>query len=169
MNKLEEIAKVYLEKQGYKVYRNGWPDFLVTDSSGKKGFCIEVKSKSDNLSTEQKNIHRFLQLLGVPTYTFKENADDATKFKGRRFITRVVCESLKERVKNVENKIYGVKHELECCLCDYNLMLRETNDLIAEIDSADCLLIDINSQDKLILPISNQKDQECPPTPSKTI
>lgn len=75
MNEREEIVKEKLISRGLNVFRNGWPDFLVTDEKRKIAYAIEVKSDNDQLRHEQKIIHLKLAEMGIPTYLIKNEKD----------------------------------------------------------------------------------------------
>jgi hypothetical protein len=59
----EQIVFDELRAEGWRVYRNGWPDFLA-ERDGQLRF-IEVKLKGEKLSAVQKRIHRALRLAGI--------------------------------------------------------------------------------------------------------
>lgn len=64
---------------GFKVFKNGWPDFLVTTADGKLGSLIEYKS-TDSLSKSQKKLHRALAGVGLPVAVVREkNLDTFVK------------------------------------------------------------------------------------------
>jgi hypothetical protein len=74
MNASEARIHDLLTQRGYRVLRRGWPDFLVMDELGFRGFPLEVKSPGDafwshgpsKLSPEQEDMHWSLQRLGLP-------------------------------------------------------------------------------------------------------
>ena len=67
MNPKEAALAKAMQKRGWRVYRNGWPDFLVLDgkSSSPKGCAVEFKARGDSLSDDQKEMHKGLALLLV--------------------------------------------------------------------------------------------------------
>lgn len=67
MNPLERSIANKARKQGWRVYRDGWPDFVFYDEKTQTGICVEVKSIGAELSRNQKNIHAVLEKLGVKT------------------------------------------------------------------------------------------------------
>ena len=76
MNSFERKVKVYLEGLGFEVLRNGYPDFMVRKKGPKwKGHtglaCVEVKSRSDKLRTEQAKMIDAFKELGLPTYILR--------------------------------------------------------------------------------------------------
>lgn len=75
MNEQEEKIKIALEKKGLRVLRNGWPDFLVVDEDKHQVFTVEVKGGKDQLSNEQKDIHRYFAQMGVPAYIMRTEKD----------------------------------------------------------------------------------------------
>ena len=64
---IEQKVNKALKLQGYKVTRNGWPDFLVRDSDNKP-FFIETKSINDSLQTSQKKMLQVLADLGFDVF-----------------------------------------------------------------------------------------------------
>lgn len=64
MNEAEETLKKKLEKKGYTVYRNGWPDFIVQRED--EIIAIEVKShQTEKLEENQLSIMELLSSLGI--------------------------------------------------------------------------------------------------------
>jgi hypothetical protein len=63
LNPHEQAVADELRADGWKVLRNGWPDFLAT--RGDEVRLIEVKSPGDSLRVEQKRLHRALRTLGI--------------------------------------------------------------------------------------------------------
>jgi hypothetical protein len=68
MNKCEIEAREQLIREGWKVLRNGWPDFICTKMvRGKMEFMVvEVKHNTDKLREEQLFIKEFFRLINVP-------------------------------------------------------------------------------------------------------
>ena len=56
----EKKALAALKEKGYKIYRNGWPDFLAINPETQKAFFVEVKSNGDVLSKKQIHLHNLL-------------------------------------------------------------------------------------------------------------
>lgn len=69
MNKLEEKVAQYYTKQGYIVYRNGWPDFLLQKNS--EFMAVELKGKKDDLKAHQELILSRLTKI-MPVRLIKE-------------------------------------------------------------------------------------------------
>lgn len=67
MNQEETSFKDFMEQRGFKVYRNGWPDFLVV-SDGGETFAVEVKGRPGGVPPEQRAMHSALRLAGIKTY-----------------------------------------------------------------------------------------------------
>jgi len=65
MNQLEERFCRALQRAGYTVLRQGWPDFLVIDRDGVRAYALEVKADGDDLSREQTAMHDALRRLGL--------------------------------------------------------------------------------------------------------
>jgi len=62
MNKSEKKIKEKYERLGYKVYKNGFPDFMLF-RDGKLEFS-EVKYWKDTLKPNQRTVRRLLQECG---------------------------------------------------------------------------------------------------------
>lgn len=64
---IEKEIQRNLEKKGYKVLRNGWPDFLVEDSEGNV-FFMEVKNYKDRFLSSQKRMLKHLANLNFHVF-----------------------------------------------------------------------------------------------------
>ena len=61
-------------KRGWKVYRNGWPDFLVIRETRHKqvqALAIEFKAKGDQMRPAQVEMHGALKTVGLPVHVLK--------------------------------------------------------------------------------------------------
>jgi len=85
------ILKNSLEKDGYKVFKNGWPDFL-TVKDGKLRF-IEVKERWDVLSKEQIAMMQILSDNGLPCFIWSPQ-------KGLIEFKNYLIQSEKNKIKN---------------------------------------------------------------------
>jgi hypothetical protein len=56
--------------RGWKVYRNGWPDFLCTDPDTDATFFVEVKAETDSIRIEQETLFAALELAGITVRIF---------------------------------------------------------------------------------------------------
>jgi len=65
MNENEKELHRELVKKGYKVLRNGWPDFLVIPPNKGKIFAMELKYGRDKVSPDQKKMHKALEEAGL--------------------------------------------------------------------------------------------------------
>jgi len=74
VTRFEQVVHDWLQKNGWKSLRKGWPDFMCWRQvrGPMKLMAIEVKASSDKLSDDQKEMHRLLRLLGVPVHVIKE-------------------------------------------------------------------------------------------------
>ncbi len=74
MNQCEEQIAESLRAEGWKVLRNGWPDFLCwrddTADGKRKLMCVEVKNEDtgDTLREAQIMNHALLSGIGLPVY-----------------------------------------------------------------------------------------------------
>lgn len=67
LTQAEFWTKSELERQGFVVLRNGWPDFLVMTKDWKRGIGIEVKTRQDRVSESQRVMHSALAKFGLMT------------------------------------------------------------------------------------------------------
>jgi hypothetical protein len=65
MTPYELRVKRHYAARGYKVLRNGYPDFLCYDPKRNDAILVEVKGRSGPLSKEQKLMHDVLKKLGL--------------------------------------------------------------------------------------------------------
>ena len=65
-NEIQAIQEY--EKRGYRVLKNGWPDFLAyREIDGKlEVVAVEVKAGTDTVKPEQRENHKILHQLGIP-------------------------------------------------------------------------------------------------------
>lgn len=81
MTKSEKKAKLILESKGYKVYRDGYPDFLTITSDNKLEW-IEVKSGLDKISKKQRKIFSILSKFGFNVFIYYDGEKiDWEKFR----------------------------------------------------------------------------------------
>jgi hypothetical protein len=71
MKKTEDVVRREYEAAGYRVLRNGWPDFLML-KDGEPAFCVEVKTNNgggggEQLHEGQAEMHAALHSIGLPT------------------------------------------------------------------------------------------------------
>jgi hypothetical protein len=69
LNEREIKYKIEAEKQGWKLFHRGFPDFLMYNEKTNKIKFVEVKQKSkgkfiDNLTSDQKKVIEVLQKSG---------------------------------------------------------------------------------------------------------
>ena len=91
IEKAPVILKNSLEKDGYKVFKNGWPDFL-TLKNGRLRF-IEVKERWDVLSKEQIAMMQVLSDNGFPCFIWSPQ-------KGLIEFKDYLIQKNKEKLKN---------------------------------------------------------------------
>jgi VRR-NUC domain len=77
MNATERMVKEMLEKRGFRVLRNGWPDFfaLRKDVVGWDIMAVEVKNGKDTASDAQEKMHRALDAAHIPVFIARLNSD----------------------------------------------------------------------------------------------
>lgn len=64
LHNTEKIVADYYRKQGYKIFRNGYPDFLLYKEKENKCLFVEVKSWTGATSKNQKMVHNILRKIG---------------------------------------------------------------------------------------------------------
>jgi hypothetical protein len=72
---LEYSVKKTLEAQGWRVLRNGWPDFFCFqfETDGTLQFmAVEVKESNDRVSPAQEHMHQALIAARVPVYIIRK-------------------------------------------------------------------------------------------------
>ena len=84
MNASERLVSAELERSGYRVYRNGWPDFLCVHSSTNEVCAVEVKTANDRVSKAQHANFAVLKMVGLYTYVVQphQNPDFDRCFDG---------------------------------------------------------------------------------------
>jgi hypothetical protein len=67
LTRAEQVIYDRLIARGYRILRNGWPDFLAIATNGTI-YGVEVKRHlADRLRPEQEQMHRLLAAVGVET------------------------------------------------------------------------------------------------------
>jgi len=118
MNKTEAKIKKELEKRGFVVLRNGWPDFFVLNENYKKSkgetyaFCCEVKKPGTYLSSEQIIIHSALKSAGLPCYVAYQ-PEDVIEKRGRQCINRPIKNLLIDTMRELEIRLVRYHKEGE--------------------------------------------------------
>jgi hypothetical protein len=84
MNKGEKLFKDKMERLGWKLYKTGWPDFLLHKKMGKKDvICfVEVKNITGLLTKSQNNV---LDLLGKLAPTFLIHIGESGVFSKKNY------------------------------------------------------------------------------------
>lgn len=127
MNEGEQKLHNALTKKKWKVYRNGWPDFLVIkipDDRRKRrsAMAIEFKNKKtgDKLSPAQKEMHEAFKILGIPVHVMDNSSPAAVKAAERKFLElrpvtwlQEQLEIQKRELKHIEDNVLSLEKELE--------------------------------------------------------
>lgn len=138
MNDAETRLAAALQKKGLVVYRNGWPDFLVTDRSHKTGMALELKVGKDRLRPEQIAMHAALAAFGVPTFVVREDFIEKVNKRGRHIALPQMLETLKQQHARLRQ--------------DISMMHRHLEILERELDSASILFDGSPGNTELRLP-----------------
>jgi hypothetical protein len=72
MNAKEREFKELVEATGFRVRRNGWPDFAIVDERGAIFSTVELKVGFDRVSREQELMHDALRAADVPVVVVQE-------------------------------------------------------------------------------------------------
>jgi|ETNvirnome_2_130_1030620.scaffolds.fasta_scaffold06422_2 hypothetical protein len=106
MNTKETLLYEAMQKRGWRVFRNGWPDFLVLDKNTAKGCAIEFKAKGDQIRPAQTEMHAALQELGIPTHIVREDFVDGLKKARTGFFMASNLENLRKDVENTRHLLH---------------------------------------------------------------
>jgi len=68
----EAALSQLLKDNGYRVFRNGWPDLLVVPPDGGPSFAVELKSGTDAVGPGQKKMHAALEAAGIRVLMVKK-------------------------------------------------------------------------------------------------
>ena len=121
MNSYEQAVFDNLTKRrGFRVLRNGWPDFLVLNKDETRGFALELKKGTDKLSSEQIEMHKALARFGILTFTAKDDFDVLLRKHGRILLVPADVARLQEQKRVMEETAWQVEalkarvdHEIE--------------------------------------------------------
>lgn len=70
------LLRVVQKHDGTRIYRHGWPDFLLVDDAG-KAYAVEVKARSSEaLRKSQEEMFPMLEQLGVTVYVWAPDRPD---------------------------------------------------------------------------------------------
>jgi len=103
MIEIEKRLQDILVNNDYKVFKNGWPDFLVEDPDGEL-FMIEVKSSADRIRKPQQKMLQKLANLGFRVFVVSENRKEnlEAKFDWRKFVGDNQAETLDQITARVQ-------------------------------------------------------------------
>ena len=128
MNNNELQVKAALEGRGFKVLRNGWPDFLCLKplTGDRVGLlAVEVKTHKDRLSEEQKAVHSVLKSARIPVYVLRPG-EELRKLSSHQLITKNDIETMERQVIDLEWKIKS----LVSTLSEVTTVLNSAKELI---------------------------------------
>jgi hypothetical protein len=112
VNATEQKAKDLLEKLGWRVLRNGWPDFLCESDAG-KGYCkvvgVEIKSPSDRLSSEQQLMHSALLRIGIPIFTLCPDHITELEVEKRPIVQLETRQAVHVSITHIEARLRDAK------------------------------------------------------------
>ena len=105
--RIETDVKEKLEKVGFTVIRNGWPDLLVSDQEGGLYF-IELKAGNDKIRPEQKLLLQTLAQHGLSVYVVSYNK----KIKSSWNKLKAVDDNKKEVNEGLEEYLFRVERDI---------------------------------------------------------
>jgi hypothetical protein len=124
----EEKVSKYLINKGYEVLRKGWPDFLCIENMARypngeprfdlireiKGiFAVEVKYNGDELSVDQRRVHKVLKSVGLPVHVIQ--AEKLNYKRGAvtpKFLTSDEFITMQGRMLQLEGEVQDLKKTL---------------------------------------------------------
>lgn len=129
MTQSEKLIYDYLTRKGFKVFHNGWPDFLAVDEQSQKAYLIEVKLPKEKLNPNQIEMHKWLTRLGIPVYTIREkkellNANGKPLIQGKQFLTIKVATEINRQLEDIEYRFEFSKAEIKKQLNDFRQYLK---------------------------------------------
>jgi hypothetical protein len=87
-NSLETRVRKILERRGFTVLQNGWPDFLCykieSFDNTSQAFCVEAKDGCGVVSESQRHSHEVLKWLGIPVYVVRREDMLATALADKK-------------------------------------------------------------------------------------
>ena len=102
-----------LIKRGYRVLRNGWPDFLVTNPAQTHGFALELKKGYDPVRPDQEKMHRALAKFGILTLTVRDDIEKLFRTKGTLLLTQSDLDNLRLNLAQQERRMREYQSQLE--------------------------------------------------------
>jgi hypothetical protein len=111
----EQTSKKTLQDAGWKVYRNGWPDFLcvrtLSDGSSEVAF-VEVKARNDYMRPEQNILHDVLSRAGLSVHIVKpERRNDLVPELPIELKNEQTRKSLNE-LRTIKNKVSAISNDV---------------------------------------------------------
>lgn len=118
-NKAEKAIREMLEKAGFIVLREGWPDFCVFQETadGLAMFLVEVKTGIDKLNPSQKLMHKILMRVGIPVYVLRPEElwkfDGGPGSKATVFPTLPSADAIRHQINLLEHRTETLRKDLE--------------------------------------------------------
>ena len=145
MNATEQMVKTMLEQRGFRVLRNGWPDFLCIRKHVKQqgGYfdgnpamtevlglmAVEVKGSKDKLSESQLEVHKALRAVRIPVYVVRTPLDGENGFRTRHSLTSGEISHFTDSVTKARTKAKALQTEID-------RLQSQLAELNAQMDSA---------------------------------
>ena len=115
MNETEKKFYEEAKKRGWKVYRNGYPDFmLVSPNNPKHVFFVEVKKNMQPLSKNQKRMFETLENLGLEVVVSHDGewVDPIAKFFVNSIKSKVEqIKKFRDELGELEKETYKIMRE----------------------------------------------------------
>lgn len=116
----EDTVKLALQKDGWTVHRNGWPDFLCVKVDYPKGWkrvrflCVEAKLNAlDKPSKAQLIIHKLLRQMGIHVYVMTPDMIKDFRKRGQFFVLPDDKKDLIKEVEQLQRQIFQNNRDVE--------------------------------------------------------
>jgi VRR-NUC domain len=118
MNGTEQKVRAELERRGFTVLQNGWPDFLCTRPipyrpTGLGVMAVEVKSALDKLSVNQRTVHKALTAARLPVYVIRSGDEWPEDFKTHHILMPTEKRRVQESAKRITDEIAQLQKQLD--------------------------------------------------------
>lgn len=140
MNENERYAHDGLLRAGYRVLRNGWPDFLVVKDE-EQIFAIEWKEFGDKVRPDQEAMHTVLERAGIATLV-TGSLDEALRFRPPSAYEVQLAQEVVVRDKvrsqrwKAERDCELMREELAHLTAEYRSLLKERDAVKRDISRA---------------------------------
>lgn len=135
MNETETKFYEEAKKRGWKIYRNGYPDFLlVSPNNPKHVFLVEVKKRWQPLSKNQKETFQALENLGLEVVISHDGewVDPIAKF----FVNSI--EGKVEQIKKLHDELGELEKETYKIMRESKAKVEHLKKCVEELPWEEC-------------------------------